>query len=411
MPLAQHLRRPWRCRLRLLTPLHMGMGQDAALSPYQDIVSKNGRLYYLSPRKLETALAQKPELIDVIVREMKASMDNNRSNFDLSGFIDRKLQSSTEALAAYSLPIFPKNANIGRNHVLRFAHTGGRPYIPGSGLKGAIRTAMTYTFLNPDAKEPEKSPLVKELKQAAANANQGNKDQRSNLNKKQPDVEVLGKIVDDMMCYLRIGDSCCLPVEKLMVTRLTRPQVFRENGQALPFWAEVLPAESIVEFDLGLQEDRVRQAHSPQLGFLKEGRVQPLLDALNQFAAEACSRERGEMEAFAMQFDAYEQVENLLKTIQDDARYRPHNVAYLRLGWGKTYFENSIGLAMEDELGEKDQQPTFWAFRKALRIGEQPKSKKYASDFPAMRTYTTSSAKSKTPKPEWPLGWVKLEVL
>ncbi|MCW8819266.1 MAG: hypothetical protein OQK61_02985, partial [Ignavibacteriaceae bacterium] len=102
-----------------------------------------------------------------------------------------------------------------------------------------------------------------------------------------------------------------------------------------------------------------------------------------------CLRELDELEGnqeFREFFRFYEKLEQIIKSL------KPHE-AVMRLGGGKTWFDNSIGLSIDSDNFGPDF--LFGGYLKLLRIGNLP--------FPSTR-----SAIVKNDAPIHPLGWVKL---
>ncbi|MFQ3599598.1 MAG: hypothetical protein SNJ66_14795, partial [Chloroherpetonaceae bacterium] len=73
MPNTEKLR-TWQVTLTTLSPLFIGSGKT--LSPYSDFIQEGNTLIYLNQKKIEEAIADKPELIDEYVKEIRKKMNN-----------------------------------------------------------------------------------------------------------------------------------------------------------------------------------------------------------------------------------------------------------------------------------------------------------------------------------------------
>ena len=112
---------------------------------------------------------------------------------------------------------------------------------------------------------------------------------------------------------------------------------------------------------------------------------------INQISLDSCLRELDELEGnqeFRDFFRYYEKLEQELKSLKA-------NEAILRLGGGKTWFDNSIGLSIDSDVFVDEE--LLGQYLSLLRIGNIP--------FPSTR-----SAIVKDNIPAHPLGWVRLSV-
>jgi CRISPR-associated protein Csm5 len=134
--------RTWNVTLTTLSPLFIGSGKT--LSPYSDFIQEGNNLIYLNQKKIEEAISNKPELIDEYVKEIRRRMNNTKSDASLKDFITTRLKLPLESVTLRKVPL---QGNIGKQQLRQFISTAGRPFIPGSTLKGAFRTAVLYDWL------------------------------------------------------------------------------------------------------------------------------------------------------------------------------------------------------------------------------------------------------------------------
>ena len=134
-----------RIIIKTITPIFIGQNQANDLSPYSDFVQKGNEIIYIDERKFENALFSKEGLIDKYVNSVRQKIDKSRtqSYFNLGSFINNNL-GEIENFAKIKLPV---DQDIKHQKIKRFTNTSGRPYIPGSTIKGAIRTAIIYNWL------------------------------------------------------------------------------------------------------------------------------------------------------------------------------------------------------------------------------------------------------------------------
>ncbi|NTW63608.1 MAG: type III-A CRISPR-associated RAMP protein Csm5, partial [Chlorobiaceae bacterium] len=144
--------RSHKVRLTTLSPLFIGAGEEHTLSPYSDYVQRGDSLIYIDTDKLQEAMQGNKALVDAFVNGIR-QFDNNRSTFELETFITETLGRKVDDFAARQVRI---EGDINKAHLRRFVATAGKPFIPGSSLKGAIRTATLVDWLlNRKDGEPE----------------------------------------------------------------------------------------------------------------------------------------------------------------------------------------------------------------------------------------------------------------
>ena len=126
-------------RLRVLSPLHIGNGNR--LTPV-DIYPTKDRVYVLDIEKLFNDLQR----LGVDLEEILALLKNPPGeHYVWKGYIEEYHLNPAD-YALYSLPVFGEPGKTSMQ-INEFIKSNGRPYIPGSSLKGAIRTAVFYKVL------------------------------------------------------------------------------------------------------------------------------------------------------------------------------------------------------------------------------------------------------------------------
>ncbi|MBX5492554.1 MAG: type III-A CRISPR-associated RAMP protein Csm5 [Chloroflexi bacterium] len=116
----------WRVAAEVLSPLHIGAGGPPLLADY-DFVAERGRVWVLDPQRALAGLSDE---------ELAAGVDMRLS---------RLLRPSQYAACArYVLPLRGEAPNQ-ILPLVRDVHD--RPYLPGSSLKGALRTALAWALI------------------------------------------------------------------------------------------------------------------------------------------------------------------------------------------------------------------------------------------------------------------------
>jgi len=369
-----------KVQLTTLSPVFIGAGEEHVLSPYSDFVQRGDSLIYIDIDRLQEAMQDDHALIDAYVKGMR-QFENNRSAFSLENFITGTLGRDVDDFAARVVCI---DEDIQKNQIRRFISTGGKPFIPGSSLKGAIRTAVLVDWL---LKTKEGKKQLDQVKVYVEK-----RDWKS-LKRLDPARQCFGSIVQDVFKYLRVSDSHVFEPSALSVSALKRVSLrigrrtFRRKSSDIPQWSETLNASVKSTCALSLLKPRSTSSFS----FLDHQSISSLFSLINRVSLDSCLRELDELENLNEFRDFFRFYENLEREITS---LKSHE-AIVRLGGGKTWFDNSIGLSIDsDDFGD---EKLLGQYLSLLRIGNIP--------FPSTR-----SAIVRNNVPAQPLGWIKLSV-
>ncbi len=371
----------FKVNLTALSPVFIGGGEEAVLSPYTDYIKQGNQVVIIDQRKLQDALAKNLPLIDEFVEGIR-NFDNNRSLFSLSDFITKRLNIPISDVEQCRLPV---EGDIQKTPIRRFIASAGRPFIPGSTIKGAIRTAVLLDWLLKTNAGKKQLAVIRMFIE---------KKDWKELKRVDPEKECFGSIARDVFKHLRVSDSALIGETSLSVSEIKRVSVKEQRGNTqrrrsdIPMWGEALNAGTESSFTVSFLKP------SSLTGFpcLDKQSISELLHILNGQSGESCERELQELELAPRDFEPFRKFyEKLLDTINKvDGKE-----AIVRLGGGKTWFDNSIGFAIDqDDFGPEF---LFGAYLKLLKLGNLP--------FPSTR-----SAVLKNGQPALPLGWVKLSL-
>ncbi len=380
MPNTDKLR-TWNVTLTTLSPLFIGSGKT--LSPYSDFIQEGNNLIYLNQKKIEEAVSDKPELIDEYVKEIRRKMNNTSSDVSLKDFITTRLKLSLDSVTLHKVPL---QGNIGKQQLRQFISTAGRPFIPGSTLKGAFRTAILYDWLINDNNGKK---LLENFIENLEKTDSKNKEEKNEALKKinNTDIEFIcfGGISEDPFRFLKITDSNCLETKAISALEISRVSTVNEKNASIPQPSECLGVGAAVKMKITIQKSN----QNTKFSFLNNVEISDLMKKVSEFSKESILRELDELEGnknFSHIFKFYEELEKRIKNKE----------IVLRIGGGKTFFENSIGLACDDD----DSGEHLELFLLAIKM---PKYKKGV--FPKTRT-----AVMKNNQPFQPLGWIKLSI-
>jgi len=382
-------------KLRTISPISIGSDKGDVLSPYADFVfSDDGKmLHYLNLEKIEEAVGKQKKLEEYI-QGIRGGMDNNRSNFNLFRFLTNTLDLDLDEITRRRVPQHGLRPGDRRN-INPTVKNAGSPYLPGSSVKGALRTAMLYDWLvNTKAGEKELAENVAILNKIANT----DPNKRREIDKFKEDVfnevPLLGSLKSPFgpdARFLRVSDSKPLSFDKLTIYALSRIRLVQGLGKSvIPQVLEAIPPNQDLYCSISIDPWIRDMAKNEVLDYLADGDFNQIFQIISSFSRDCVINELFELSNansrdFEKEIDALMLFyENLQNRINDGA-------VFLRLGFGKTVNDNSLTLALANGM---EDQTSFNRFREYFH-----KLKRETDLFPITRTVTPEGL---------PMGWVEV---
>lgn len=367
-------------KITTLTPLFIGSDSGSHLSPYSDYVWENKQFHYVSSEKLEKYLTR--EMTDEWVEKMKKSINNTRIEYSLLNFI----HAHSIPLDNISIRSVPMDIDPQRKLVKKFISTSGRPFIPGSSLKGAMRTAVLYSRLKEtDEGRRQLDSISKKVKQFKNSVNQKEKtDIIKQLSCENMERAIFGMPHKDPFTNIHVGDSETLNLASLFIASIYRFNLKTQKSDA-PMWTETLPKDTECNCRINILPNSSDTSFMQKIGNWKE-----LCRMLNAFSRASLEREIDQLPL--EKFDEIVQIYNKLLVIMQQLT---PGQAIMRLGQGKTIFDNTFLMLIEHD-------PIFFPLREMLKLGKSPKSQNISKGkFPVTRSFIANNG-----VPVNALGWI-----
>lgn len=365
-----------RYKLKVLSPVHIGTG--TRLSPLDGAYFR-GRWYRISLDKVLRAVSDPLLLSNAL---------GNRT-FSWEAWLGENMPGiPLEDLSLYSV----KSPVLEGRYELREAVKAPtfEPYIPGSSIKGAIRTALLWRMAKDDP-----SKLISSLWN------------RGDYRRERADDAVEAKFLGgdphrDVLRALRVRDSSCEELERMEVglvwvytLRDGRLERKVEEGREHKVFVEWFTEDAELEVDISVDEGLLSGPIGEELGFV--GRA----DLVRRFA-EACNDYAKEVIARELEFYSSYGGEELRPIV---AFYKelevPEDGFLLNIGWGGGWETKTLGGLLEEALGEDG----FRKLRMTYSLGRSPRTRRIDLDAPFPKTRRIAYDLR---GPYWPLGWVRL---
>ena len=373
-------------RITTLTPVSIGDGNT--LSAFADYVLEKGKIHYINQQIIRDKMGKNPELIDFYVEGMIRGKSNTTNTFDLKNFIFNRLKLTLQQAASHSIEA--KNVSGKKEFYTVVKNAGQSPYIPGSTLKGAIKTALLYDWLI-DAK------------------NDWCENYLENLNNKEERGRLEAQLMTEFDKFeLGVSDSSLLDFDMLQAIDIKRLHI-KKGSLNIPQTREAVKENIACECEIRNVRKLIGEKADGTKVY-KNYSWRELCKIINKFSDNSCNIEWEIMERFEKKLDNkyYKHLENFYRTIQK--RTESLTTAYLRLGTGKGFYFNSIALALYDRDGTENKGQ-FLKFLKTCGYGKVYNTKQRQveeydlnpDEFPITRFVEITETK--------PLGWIQLECL
>ncbi len=449
--------------VRTLSPVFIGAG--AELQPFEYVVA-NGKLYRLSPDKVFSLILDRREdaaerferWLSDKTRQVERERDNQRlselmRNFTLVQFVrtelgDNQLASTIERnlsnLSLYvlscpsldGLKLTGRTPRVQRKKTIATALKTGTQqlYIPGSSLKGLLRTALLFAVLT-EADAGFINTIVQKIQNALERLPHAPSDWHRKFFDKALEEEVFfcgitetGRIKFDdarfdIMKLISISDSTTLePAQAGCVIPI---DTYQADGQVQPQTpaVEAIAAGHVVEMRIGVDTtaiEHLRQWHATSAGgvgsslwiklaerfqrlfgcTLEQATEDRILDRLmhaaQKFGATVADRDR------AWAGSSYPSMEKFFDQLPKIS---------LKLGWGSGFHGTTVMLAM---LQNPDLQRIEHEIFQRFKLGRSPRQRTTGerrmpvdlSNFPRSRRLYTPAITTE-PHPQ-PIGWIEL---
>lgn len=371
-------------KIKILTPIHIGTGEKLGKL---DLVFTENKLFVIDINKV----------IEKVKNSPSALKEFENPNFNIKNFLgDQGINYSD--VAKYEILT---NLKPNRSEIFEFIKTGlGNPIIPGSSIKGAIRTVFLWHLVK------EYPEIVKEKLQEIIKDNKMKKERADDIIDKQ----LFGENPNyNFMRVLQISDAkfkiLDLSVEEVKILDKKNNGTYgwwrykasiKDNPKfATSTFIEVLKEGAFSEFNIKIEEFLLQQPIVESLKFNnKKVYFSELVEKCNEYAKNYI---QGEIEFYKNcgMTNLQSFYENLHKNIPENNR-----IFLLHLGWGIGW--NAItGNWFEEEKED---------FRRKYKLGKGYWDKVKKQWVPINEFPKTRKIVFKNIQPYRAMGWVKVEI-
>jgi len=383
--------------------VHIGSGEKIGLVDY---VPTKDKIIVVNIDKAISKLPNPKDLLDEILSKGR--------NFKIGEFLSSK---GIELQNVKKYDVRWNSVMPDREISTCIKNLYNQTYIPGSAIKGAIRTAFLWYAL----KKNKKGDLIKESEdkiregldqmRKELNRSQSNKKKiretwKRRIGKEVEKLVFYGKEVDakyDIFKTIQISDSNPIDSENVIVSTVKIMSATRGNygwknfrnkrvvpnhKQATPSFVECIKKDVDIEgLNITINEFLLKNEIMRKIGFnnkQKKG-IYNFVDICNEFAKSLIEYEKKFYQDYGLT-----ELSNFYKDIESNIT--ENDAFFLHLGWGSGWHGMTIGTLLDNAL----LRDLRWEFR----LG---KNKPFIHKFPKTRKIVFEDN-----KPAYPLGWVRV---
>jgi len=335
--------------LRCETPIHIGNGEKYT---FLDYFVDNGIMHVVDIDRVFDEI-EDINVIDDLCGDIEKNIINGQAQINIREFFKQyEIDVREYVVGTIKTTVKPSR----RVQISQFINQNGNSYIPGSSIKGAIRTAYLFNYYDGNIER-----LVEILK----NPKIGNKYKSIN-------DEAIGDIEKDIFRYLYVSDSEFIPKEKFTVIEARRYNNIKQK-EGNPTYLEVINEGTDVKFEIGIDK-----------GFR---------NSLNDIASW-CNNLSGTVVEYEISNRYGGKYQAYYKKLSDEIK-RNEDYFYLNLGFGGGHITKAIYLLLWKH--NKDLRLIRGILKKERLIKEGMRVNDFY-EFPRTRVIFNNM----------PLGWVKI---
>jgi CRISPR-associated protein Csm5 len=358
----------------LLTPLHIGSGQTL-LNRFDYVIYRTRTWRLNEDRLLAAQEIDDPALAETLMTQPPGDL------------LDDNSYDPESDLFRYVIRGTPRSRDRGAQVIEQIKDAYDRPYLPGTSIKGAIRTALAWVAWGERHLQPELRKLNRSPRWA------GQKYER----------EIFGRNPnEDLLRALHVSDSAPVDTEQLM---LANARVFHRSGKmASPIEMEALKPDTV--FELTVKIDSVLfSAWAGRRGLRGSDLLKALPAKIQQHTAQRIATE-------AAWFDDVPNAESILGFYRGLPQSGlPETMCLLQFGWGTGWDDKTFGSRLQEDTRFME---SILASRRQGGYGLARGRREFGDAFPKSRRVLVQVRRNRSgaiiERPRSPLGWALLEL-
>lgn len=360
-------------------------------------------------------------------KKLSSELRQKRQNFTLAAFIEKEKLITIEQLkskAAYSIPV--QDSVYKDSEIFPFIKQVYSPYIPGTEVKGAIRTAILYCSVKNDGNIRNwiEESFKKMRKEATEKKKGGIIETYMDLiqavkNQKKPDIRKKNKLVErvgeiesqlqdrifncnyekpdakyDVMKFFQVGDTNLLNAGSSLMVSYAEP--FNMSKKFRIYYEYLRPGTLLPLTSIKLEDEKSRTVKMNEMKFTEPHKQ--LMRDLNSILS-CCQKFTSDLLEEEIAYYKKHGKKNIIEHLQGIQKLNTIQSPVLRIGKDEGYTSLTIGLAVKKLMPELYENVLIHATKNKSYDSSITKDDFY---FPKSRKIVHWDGKELTP------GWVQL---
>jgi len=319
-------------KIEAITPLHVGSGEQ--LSSVGDFFTTQNTVYFIDNDRLMQPIARAGRMDEYVNSILETGI-----GLDFYEVLEKKWGIVLSDFSKRELPLRQAYRKPSNNDILYMhARTAGKPYLPGSSLKGVFRTALLYRFLQDDFEAFD--ALADYLCEKGA----------------RPDKYFFAALArrfekdyfsPDLFRNLRLTDSSPVDDEHIAVVQMQRVSFHEESesgASGVDWLSECIMPGAELFFECSLRA--LGKRNGDFLPGLSDFTIKALFEVLNAYTEQQINLEIDLLEKKhqnkALSVVLIEKLKHLLQEVRSAKCLPLQGEAIVRLGKGKTLFYQTL---------------------------------------------------------------------
>lgn len=356
--------------LTTLTPIHIGDGDDLRLM--FEIVTRGKHTYRLDEDALLNAKADL----------LKSGPDGS---YPLPGELLNESDWQNPKFFRYTIPGFPRSNKTYAEVKSFIKDVYDRPYIPGSSLKGALRTALAWNGWNEVKPKLNRNELGRHRNWA------GQKLER-NIFGRNPNY--------DLLRTLQVSD-CNGPKEPGEGLVLVNAQVLTKRSHGSPIEMEAMRGDVCFTGTIKIDDPLFEMPEAEKLGFANRRHW------LDELTARVQNHSRARIQKLITWFEDADECTQIAQFYQKlyNSALQPYQ-ALMQLGWGSGWDGKTFGTHLQEDINLFEKIVEDFGLHKH-QIGSPPRQP--GDPFPRSKR-AVMKVKGNDAIAFAPFGWVLFEM-
>lgn len=368
--------------LETVTPVAVGDGGTLSPSADYTVNPQNKQIVLLlNHKKLEAWLGKNPAASNDYLKEVQENAGKKRNMF-LHQFLS-KYHPKNEVASFFKA----ERTVVGNADTVELKtciKDAGRPFIPGSSLKGAFKSVWLHNWLKI---YPQKVDDIIQIIEGTHDEKEARKkidaliveclDDRPNQDKRM------------QFSTLQISDVYCTGAVNWYHTK--RFKLSKDDKTVVPLFIEAIAPSAEGSFSMMVENNKLVQTSHRSIKALETDSLIPFFAQVNQYATDHI-----EHELEMTQADELWDYQQFLGKLKNNMVISNNQSAWLPIGFGKSNFYQSIGLFVRQR-----NKGAFEKYIKLFKMGKKPNpGETHQKELPLTRNLTVEG--------HLPLGWIRL---